>query len=313
VVTSDPGQSYAAQGTDYYPFGLEIPVYGASDNQTKYNSKELQTEADLNWYDYGARFYDPVLGRWHSVDPLAEKSRRWSPYSYCLDNPIRFIDPDGMNVDGYINGPDADKAVLEMNKKTSLRITRDSDSGKLSATGEAATASDQAILNAINDPNIVVNLNTTKKDSFTFKDDNSQHDIVIGAYNGSEVTEPYNSDGNDAPAFSDDNQGSPEKVVTEQFINMDQAEKVQTGGGTTMGESVIHEFIESYIGGVNDPGGNWKTGYSRAHEETIKLTPQFDNTGIPAAQYDPIKKEVWQQGWRTGSGTYIPLYDINKK
>jgi hypothetical protein len=55
VVTSDPGQSYPAQGTDYYPFGLEIPVYGASDNQTKYNSKELQTEADLDWYDYGAR------------------------------------------------------------------------------------------------------------------------------------------------------------------------------------------------------------------------------------------------------------------
>jgi RHS repeat-associated protein len=85
------------QGTDYYPFGMEIPVYGASDNQIKFNSKELQTEADLDWYDYGARFYDPVLARWHSVDPLAEKSRRWSPYTYCMNNPIRFIDPDGMD------------------------------------------------------------------------------------------------------------------------------------------------------------------------------------------------------------------------
>jgi RHS repeat-associated protein len=101
VVTSGPVQDYAVQGTDYYPFGLEIPVYGTSDNQTKYNSKELQTEADLDWYDYGARFYDPVLARWHSVDPLAEKSRRWSPYSYCMNNPIRFIDPDGMKVDWY--------------------------------------------------------------------------------------------------------------------------------------------------------------------------------------------------------------------
>jgi RHS repeat-associated protein len=85
----------------YYPFGmlnngLSSQDYSDTTNNYKYNGKELQKELSLGWLDYGARFYDPVIGRCTTIDPLAEKSSRFSTYTYGDDNSIRFIDPDGM-------------------------------------------------------------------------------------------------------------------------------------------------------------------------------------------------------------------------
>jgi RHS repeat-associated protein len=102
--TAIAGYSSVLQQTHYYPFGMrmsEISKSPGTNNRYLFNSKELQEDFGLNWYDYGARFYDPALGRWVSVDPMAELGRRWSTYAFCFNNPLRFIDPDGMWGDDF--------------------------------------------------------------------------------------------------------------------------------------------------------------------------------------------------------------------
>ena len=91
-------QSGAVQQTNYYyPYGgtFASSTNGSNTQPYKYNGKELDTHNGLNWYDYGARHYDPAIARWTAQDPLAEKYYAWNPYNYCVSNPLRFIDIDG--------------------------------------------------------------------------------------------------------------------------------------------------------------------------------------------------------------------------
>lgn len=87
---------------DYYPFGArmagENSLAATPPNSYLYNGKELQDELGLNWYDYGARMYDPAIGRWNGVDVQTERYFSISPFVYVANNPIILIDPNGEEI-----------------------------------------------------------------------------------------------------------------------------------------------------------------------------------------------------------------------
>jgi RHS repeat-associated protein len=124
------GTSEILQESHYYAFGMACDgpwMRDATAEKYKYlyNGKELNEDFGLNMSDYGARWYDAAVGRWWSVDPLAEKYRRMSPYNYAANNPIRFIDPDGMKI---INGHQEERDEAEK-KKNDAKSAVDNYSG----------------------------------------------------------------------------------------------------------------------------------------------------------------------------------------
>jgi RHS repeat-associated protein len=128
--TNGDGQIAAAteilEENNYYPFGLKHKGYNnnpVTNHPYQYNGKELNEELGLDWYDYGWRNYDAALGRWFGIDNLAEQYYDLSTYTYCTNNPVRFIDIDGNEFTDaaweWVNGliSDINKRQNNNNKK----------------------------------------------------------------------------------------------------------------------------------------------------------------------------------------------------
>jgi RHS repeat-associated protein len=119
-------------------------------NEHQYNAKEFQEDFGLQWYDYGARFYDQQIGRWQSIDPLSGKRLCWSPYNFCGDDPINHMDPDGR--DWKISASFDKKQQLHINISFTGAVLNHSSNTKYS-TQSIASRIQKQLTNVINNSN----------------------------------------------------------------------------------------------------------------------------------------------------------------
>lgn len=230
--------------------------------------KERDEETGYGYF--GARYMDhELMTMWLSVDPMADKYPSMSPYAYCAWNPVKLVDPDGMEV--YITGDAAEQATNQLSSK-GITVTRDEKTGQLSytKTGEKLTASDKQLIKAIESKDVKVNVYATNANTFEFEGEKMNNTQRTGQFLGVSVS--------DCKRFLF---WETRTAETNQLVNPNVCEQRDKKYDAPLGVSMRHEITESFHAG------------EICRKKGISCGPCWDNwNGFPIDSYNHVYYEA---------------------
>jgi RHS repeat-associated protein len=265
-ITTENG--YATQFLAYMPYGETLSEQQNSTSYYspfKFSAKEKDTETGYSYF--GARYYSPELSVWLSIDPLSDKYPSLSPYNYCALNPIMLVDPDGRNFELFIDGTEANSAFEQLQSSTNLTLSRDPETGRISASGTPQNDNDAQLLAVINSSDVKVHLNATHQDETS-----TGRGLRGGAFMGNLIE-------NDGDILSISPFERRSTVSCFQEVNTCDLQAMDDYTSSP-GTHILHEVTEAYQGGLISLEMNISAGvgsrsnviYNRAHGQA---TPQI--------------------------------------
>ena len=212
------------------------------------------------------RHYNSDLSIWLSVDPMSDKYPSMSPYTYCANNPVKLVDPDGREV--WIRGDDAESAFARLQQATNLKLTMEDD-GKISADGKPLNANDLQLYRAIKSSKVVVNIETVS----------DEKDCPNGGqYMGTEY--------------------KPGQTTSTNSVYLKKLNSYEKSGAE--GSGMMHEITEGYQLGLHALEIKRSIDKALLHQEMDGFTIMMGGKPYESWHWEPDNKEDYDIYWNYG-------------